>query len=41
MKMIENIYRYDKHNSNSISDNIIFSIAEDQQGNIWIGTETD
>ncbi len=32
------IYRHDKYNPSSISDNFIRAIHEDKDGNIWIGT---
>jgi ligand-binding sensor domain-containing protein len=32
------VYRHNKYNPSSISDNFIKAIHEDQQGNIWIGT---
>ncbi|MDF9796460.1 ligand-binding sensor domain-containing protein [Catalinimonas alkaloidigena] len=32
------VYQNDPENKHSISSNLIFSLAEDQCGNIWIGT---
>lgn len=32
-------YTHDKHNPNSIPDNLVFSTAEDADGRIWICTE--
>ncbi|MDF1548914.1 MAG: response regulator, partial [Bacteroidales bacterium] len=37
-KKIFKNYSYDPSNIRSISDNIIYSIAEDRLGNIWVGT---
>ena len=33
------IFRHDPENSNSISDNSVWALSEDRQGNIWIGTK--
>ena len=31
---------YDPSNPDGISDNIVWAIAEDDKGNIWLGTQT-
>jgi signal transduction histidine kinase/ligand-binding sensor domain-containing protein/DNA-binding response OmpR family regulator len=33
------IYKHDPHDSTSVSSSIIYSICEDQQCNLWIGTD--
>src|ERR1700679_2127867 len=33
-------YRYDSKNDNSVSNNMITSLAEDRDGNIWIATQS-
>ena len=33
------VYRHQQNKSNSISDNSIWSLYEDREGNIWIGTK--